>query len=460
MRGLLGHSSQHSIATRLFGAAVICSVVILLAAGLTLSTLYRGVTERGFDERLHIYLNELVADLAAPDADKNALGSLAEPRFELPLSGWYWQVTQLDDPRREVRLSKSLVGTELPILTDLGIQAEIGERREGYGPGPDERRLRIVERRIDLGDGGRYIIAVAAASNEIDHEIREFDTALAATFIVLGAALALSTLLQVKFGLRPLDMLHARVAAVRRGEAQHIAGVYPRDIAPLAGELNLLIDTNREVVERARTHVGNLAHALKTPLAVLSNEANGAEGPLARHILQQTTIMRDQVTYHLDRARAAALSAALGVSTAARPVVEGLVRMFAKLNVARGLTISIDVPDDLRIRGDEQDLQEMLGNIVDNACKWAAAEVSILGERLPSDALPLARFIIDDDGPGLAEEARGEVLRRGRRLDESKPGSGLGLSIVHDLVRLHGGSIVLATSPKGGLRAVLTLPAV
>ncbi len=456
-----GRLDRFSIGARLFVAAIACSAVILLISGVVLSAIYRRVTERAFDERLHIYLTELVGDLAAPlDSDRGNLGSIAEPRFEQPLSGWYWQITQLDNPRREVRASRSLVGTELPILTDLGVRATVGERREGYGTGLDDRRLRIVERRVDLGDEGRYLIAVAGDASEIDRETGDFNRAVAVTFLLLGAALALSTLVQVRFGLRPLSQLGASVVAVRRGEADHIAGRYPPDIAPLAGELNLLLDTNREIVERARTHVGNLAHALKTPLSVLANEAQGSRSPLAAHVRHQTEVMRDQVNYHLGRARAAALSTGLGAATAARPVVEGLARVFAKLNSERGLTISIEVPDDLRVRCEEQDLQEMLGNLIDNACKWSAGEVRIGATVLDDPGLPYVVFCVDDDGPGLPEAKREEVLRRGRRLDESRPGSGLGLAIVVDLAALHSGALTLETSPAGGLRALLKLPAV
>ncbi len=456
-----GRLDRFSIGARLLSAALVCSAVILLISGLALSAIYRRITERAFDERLHIYLTELVGDLAAPlDSDRGSLGSIAEPRFEQPLSGWYWQITQLDNPKREVRASRSLVGSELPILTDLGVRASIGERREGYGTGIDDRRLRIVERRVDLGDEGRYLIAVAGDASEIDREIGDFNRAVAVTFLILGAALGLSTLVQVRFGLRPLSQLGASVAAVRRGEADHIAGRYPPDIAPLAGELNLMLDTNREIVERARTHVGNLAHALKTPLSVLANEAQGSRSQLAGQVRRQTEVMRDQVNYHLGRARAAALSTGLGAATLARPVVEGLARVFARLNTERGLTLAIDIPDDLRVRCEEQDLQEMLGNLIDNACKWTASEVRIAASLQGDPGLPYIVFTVDDDGPGLPEAKREEVLRRGRRLDESRPGSGLGLAIVVDLASLHTGSLTLGTSPAGGLRATLRLPGV
>lgn len=453
--------SRYSISARLVTAALVCSVTVLLLAGLILSALYTRAAERGFDERLHIYLKDLVSDLAAPvDDERSVFGAMAEPRFDLPLSGWYWQVTQLEDPRRELRLSRSLVGTELSPLTDAGVPASIGELREGYTTGPDGRRLRVVERRIDLGEEGRYLIAVGADVDELNSDLRAFNLALGATFTALAVLLAVSALVQVRFGLRPLMALGAAVAAARRGEAERIEGKYPHDIAPLAGELNLLLDTNREVVERSRRHVGNLAHALKTPLSVLRNEAEGAPGPLADKIVEQTALMRDHVTYHLDRARAAALAGTLGTTTQAKPVIEGLSRVFQKLNTQRHLAIEVDIADDLRVRGERQDIEEMLGNLIDNACKWARGLVRIGARVEPGDALSRVAFVIEDDGPGLSAQQRDEAIARGRRLDETKPGSGLGLSIVADLAGLYGGSLALEESELGGLRARLVLPGV
>ncbi len=223
-----------------------------------------------------------------------------------------------------------------------------------------------------------------------------------------------------------------------------------------------MIDANREIVERARTHVGNLAHALKTPLSVIVNEAVArGNDPLAHKVLEQTDIMRDQVARQLERARLAARSAVVGTSTEVPPVVTALARTMEKLYRARDIAIDIDVPDHARFRGEQQDLEEMIGNLVDNGCKWAQSRVAIevMADHPPSvGAKSRVRIIVDDDGPGLSPAEREQVALRGQRLDETKPGSGLGLSIVVELAGLYGGVLTLGTAPIGGLRAELALP--
>jgi signal transduction histidine kinase len=234
------------------------------------------------------------------------------------------------------------------------------------------------------------------------------------------------------------------------------------EIAPLARETNALIDANREIVTRARTHVGNLAHALKTPISVMLNEASThADDPFARKVREQTEIMRDQVARHLERARLAARVAVIGTVTDVRTVVSSLARTMEKIHHDRNIAIEIDASEGTRFRGEQQDLEEMVGNLVDNACKWAQSRVAVEVFSQRSDAgdeRPTVHIIVDDDGPGLSPQQREQVARRGRRLDETKPGSGLGLSIVVDLASLYGGSLALGTAPIGGLRAELILP--
>ncbi|MCB8820039.1 sensor histidine kinase [Microvirga rosea] len=455
---LLGRLASRSIAVRLAMSAVFWSFAILLISGLILSTLYRDNTERAFDQRLLVYANTLASNLVAPGDPDRDLGPVGDPRFELPLSGWYWQVGRPDAPPREVRSSKSLFGGQLPALAPPGEEA-FGQIRRGYGQAPDERELRIIERDIDLGEDGRFIIRVAGPADEIVNDVRRFLIALTVTFTMLGLALGFTTLLQIRFGLRPLANLRNALGAIRRGDAERVMGEYPRDIAPLANDLNLLLDTNREILERARTQVGNLAHALKTPLSIVVNEAESAPGDVAARIREQAAVMRDQVNYYLDRARAAALAGTLGTMTDVEPVIDGLTRTFTKIYRDKDLDIDVAIPAGLRFRGERQDLEEMAGNLIDNAAKWASARIAVSVEILPEgEERSRFRLLIDDDGPGLPEAARTEMLKRGRRLDETKPGSGLGLSIVSDLAVLYRGALRLDASPLGGLRAVLELP--
>jgi signal transduction histidine kinase len=451
----------NSLALRLFLSATAWTVVILVATGIILSSIYHEAVESSFDRRLSVYLRTLVADVAAPEqsADRGN-PTLGEPLFELPLSGWYWQITALDIGKPDVRSSRSLWDTGLPRLRDEDATTSPDGARHGYAVGPEEQRLRLLERTVDLGEDGRYLIVVAGDPQEIDDAVRAFDRALLATFGTLAAVLLVITMFQVRFGLAPLKRISEALAAIRAGTAERLEGRFPVEIAPLARETNALIDANREIVERARTHVGNLAHALKTPLSVVVNEAAGRDDPLAVKVTEQAHIMRDQIARHLERARLAAGLKVVASVTSVVPVVAALTRTMEKIHQGRGIAIDLDAPADVRFRGERQDLEEMVGNLVDNACKWAQMRVSVEVVAERRDGIAAVRIIIDDDGPGLGPAQRDQVARRGRRLDETKPGSGLGLSIVLELATLYGGNLQLGNAPIGGLRAELVLPAV
>ena len=454
--------SARSIASRLFLSAAFWSTLILMVAGLGLSALNKQWTEANFDDQLGVYLKALVANVAIPnDETKAGAPAAIAPQFELAFSGWYWQITRMDVNPPEIRASKSLFATQLPHL--LAVGEDHGAILSGYATGPGGHELRMIEREIDAGDEGRFIVQVAANADEIEAREQSFEWALAATFLTLALALIGSTALAVRFGLRPLRVLQEGVASIRRGESERIAGEFPQDVAPLATEINQLLDANRQIVERARTQVGNLAHALKTPLSVLINEADSRSPSLSEKVREQAEIMRRQVTFYLDRARAAARARTFGAATELRPVVDGLVRTFEKLHDEKGVTFDVDLQPGLRFRGEAQDLTDLIGNLLDNAGKWARERVSIHAARASvaeKDPGPFLIAEIDDDGPGLERSARAAAIERGKRLDESRPGSGLGLSIVADLAAIYGGSLHLDESPLGGLRAILRLPCV
>jgi signal transduction histidine kinase len=454
---------RNSLAIRLFVSASAWVVVILVITGFVLSSVYRDATERAFDRRLNLYLRTLIAEVATPDEPPDRqFQSLGEPLFELPLSGWYWQITRTDTDKQDVRASRSLWDKKLPKLEDQGIELTPAGIRLGYVEGPEGQSLRVVERPVDLGADGSFLVGFAGDATEIFDETRTFDYYLGGTFAALGIVLLLTTIFQVRFGLAPLKRISESIADIRSGRAEQLEGEFPVEIAPLARETNALIDANREIVERARTHVGNLAHAIKTPLSVIVNEASahGAD-PFAHKVLEQADVMRDQLAHHLERARIAARVTIIGTVTEVAPALEALRRTMEKIHRDRGILIEVKADSDARFRGERQDLEEMAGNLVDNACKWAASRVfiEVLVERpVEPGAAPMLRIIVDDDGRGLSEAERTQVSGRGQRLDESKPGSGLGLSIVVDLAGLYGGSLTLGGAPIGGLRAELVLP--
>lgn len=456
-----------SLATRLFLSATAWVVVILVITGIILSSVYRSATERAFDRRLNLYLRTLVAEAAQPsDPNDHDTPSLGEPLFELPLSGWYWEIAPTDGEKTDVRASRSLWDKKLPKLEDQGVELTTSGIRQGYVDGPEEQRLRMVERPVDLGADGKYRISVAGDASEIFEETRTFDYYLGGTFAALSVVLVLTTIFAVRFGLAPLKRISDALADIRSGRAERLEGTFPVEIAPLARETNALLDANRAIVERARTHVGNLAHAIKTPLSVIVNEATTAraggrgDDPLAAKVLEQADVMRDQVTHHLERARIAARVTVVGTVTDVAPTLEALCRTMQKIH--RECDIALDIAPGAvaaKFRGEKQDLEEMAGNLVDNACKWADGHVAI-AVTVEQGGTGDGRLCItvDDDGRGLSEGERATVAQRGQKLDETKPGSGLGLSIVTDLAALYGGSLTLGKAPIGGLRAELVLP--
>jgi signal transduction histidine kinase len=288
-----------------------------------------------------------------------------------------------------------------------------------------------------------------------------FNQTLFITLALLGLVFVLTAAFQVRFGLMPLRRISNALHAIRSGRAERLEGEFPTEIEPLAREVNALIDTNRDIVARARTHVGNLAHALKTPISVLMNETAARGDPLTQKVHEQVGIMREQVQHHLERARIAARVAVPGTLIEVAPVIDAVVRTMQKIHRSRDLDISARHAGGVKFHGEQQDLEEMIGNLVDNASKWAKSRVEIEASAAAEEGdRKLFWILIDDDGPGLTPDAQQEVLnQRGRRLDESKPGSGLGLSIVSDLADLYAGRLELAKSPLGGLRVTLVLPA-
>jgi len=456
---------QRSLASRLVFVAAVWSAIALALAGVFLVGLYQRASERGFDALLEIHIKALISEMLETDADADpdtpsatalvkAPSYREDPRFSLPLSGWYWTVRRADTPDI-LFSSESLVGDPLD-LPDIGDR----ETRADFITGPAGDEVRVLQQRIFIEDTP-YVIAVACATAGFWTEIREFAGMVAVTMCIVGFGLILAIFLQVRIGLRPLTRLRGSLTAVRQGEAERIDEALPVELVPLAVELNALIRSNREIVERARTHVGNLAHGLKTPLSVISNEARASEGPLADKVAEQTAIMSTQIQHHLERARMAAQRRVIGVSCETEPVLVRLIRAMEKIYRDKGIIVGFNHIAPVRFRGESQDLEEMTGNLIDNAYKWAVSKIAVTVAPFddPASNREMLTISIEDDGPGLTPEQRAEAVKRGRRLDETVPGTGLGLSIVADLAALYGGRLELDTSGLGGLRARLTLPA-
>jgi signal transduction histidine kinase len=423
--------------------------------------------EVGFDRRIGVLLTVILSDTIdhGGDQEPGEPKEVGEPLFEVPHSWWYWLVKPLDGrPGRELR-SRSLAGLSIPIPSEQNIEPNEREVRWATLDGPLEQRLRVAETIYVFGEGKvaqRYSIAVGGTLGEVETSLANFRARLVLAFALAGVGLLALTLFQVRFGLFPLSKMEKGLAAVRSGEATRLDVDLPLEIKPLQQELNALLKSNEEVVERARTHVGNLAHALKTPLAVITNEARDDQSPLARKVSEQALIMADQVSLYLERARMAARIGVIGRVTEVGPVSDSIIRALERIYRDKSLAYSTDCPSGARFQGERQDLEEMLGNLLDNASKWARSKVVFAASPLPpavaNGATRWLEIRVDDDGPGLTPEQLAQPILRGRRLDETKPGSGLGHSIVADLAHAYNGKLELARSEHGGLSARLTLP--
>ncbi|MDP2367307.1 sensor histidine kinase [Rhodoferax sp.] len=462
-----------SLRIRLLVGTVFWIAASVLVAGWGLSSLFRQHVANQFHAELRTHLDQLTAQLTLDAQGRPQLAlPLSDPRLSRPFSGYYWQVDLMDggadnqaSAAGQLR-SRSLWDHVLAVPADAPADGETHQHRV---TGPQGKMLGMVERTVRLDDLARgkpqtWRLIAAADESLMEEPVARLSGTLWLALGVLAAGLVVAALVQVLVGLAPLRSLRSALAKVHNGETQRLAGDFPGEIMPLINEFNTVLAHNAEVVERARTHAGNLAHALKTPLSVLANAADAATATpgkeaqaseLARLVAEQVGIARKQVDYHLARAQAAATSRVPGAKTALQPVLDGLVRVVHRVHAERQLAITVAAfPPSLNFRGEAQDLQEMLGNLLDNACKWATQRVE-LSVRTKAAALTI---MIDDDGPGLAAEQRHAVIGRGVRADEQVPGSGLGLSIVDDLARLYGGQLELSESPLGGLRAALTLP--
>lgn len=451
-----------SLVRRLVWLAAGWIVAALLLTGAALSAYFQQSTLRQFDRGLAETIEALLAGTNV-DADGVLLPPvLADAGHQRAYSGRYWQLSELQPGGRLRTLpegrSRSLWDAELVVPA-----RDVRRLRERPGSaitfdvqGPAGEPLRGAARLARLPGRSAPLIFIAGEDRSaLDADVRAFALTTAAALLLLGAGLVSAVFAQVRIGLRPVFDIRREIARVRRGKAERLSGVYPEELAPLTSELNALLDHNQEVVERQRTHVGNLAHALKTPISVMLAESERRPGELAEVVERQAHAMRDHVDHHLRRARAAARAPGQGERTEVGPLLEELTLTLERIHQDKGVEIDWDAPEGLSFLGERQDLLEIAGNVMENACKWARRRVRV---RAAVEAPHRLRISVEDDGPGLPAERRSEVMQRGARLDESAPGSGLGLSIVDDLARAYGGSVELGTAVLGGLLVALILP--
>ena len=444
-----------SLTRRLFFSSLLWVAATLLAGGYVLTLAFENYVEDKFKADLMRRLDALIGAAEVDELGQIRFSrALEDPRYAEPYSGRYWQISAADQPAFR---SRSLWDHALdPHWAQAAHKVVI---REDVGPADEP--LLVAMQDVELpGSDVTFRFMVAADLREMRADIAAFRHLVFLSMAGFALALAAVIAVQLLIALRPLRAVRRGLSRVRAGAADHLSGKFPSEIGELVREVNALIAQNEELVERARRHAGNLAHALKTPLSVLANAAARASGDLAALLREQIRVMERHIDHHLKRARAGGAGPLRRARTPVRETIARLVRAMRKIHADRAITITMDIPDSLVFRGTRQDLEEMVGNLLDNACKWARHTVTVtafpVAEREEGACFAL---LVEDDGPGVPAAKRADLFRRGHRLDESQPGSGLGLAIVMDIARLYGGTVALSDSPLGGLRVRLELPA-
>jgi signal transduction histidine kinase len=451
-----------SLVRRLVVLAAAWSLSSLVIVGVILTLRFENAAQGRLEDRVAETIQILAAKTDVVSGGQLVAPTLTNPRYSITYSGSYWQVAEVSPTNQLIPVfsNRSLLDSFIAGPSE-GVRVLLARPGQTYfynAPGPNGKTLRVGALLLKslTGHPGPVVFMAAEDRTQQDKDVRGFAGFTAIALILVAGGMLAGLFIQVRVGLQPLFDLKREIAEVRKGKADALVEAYPAELEPLAQELNALVAHNREVVERQRTHVGNLAHALKTPISVMLAEAESApKSKLAEVVRRQATALHAHVDHHLRRARAAARTQGQRERTALAPVLDELSRTLERIFRDKGVRIDWDCDDDLAFQGERQDLQEIIGNVMENAGKWCKSRVRVSA----TPAAPgLLSVVVEDDGPGLPAERRAEVLKRGARLDEATPGSGLGLSIVEDLTRAYGGSVVLGDSAWGGLSVALVLP--
>ena len=460
---------SRSLTFRVLLLATLWAAVALIVIAVVISTLYRQSAEKSFRDLLRAQLYNVINSVSADENTRlSGTPQLGDLRFFQPQSGWYWIVEPIGGSLASETLTSASLGTgSIPILDTDSIPFDTRYERfyttiDSFG-----NEVEVGETEVVLDDEGRTArFRVVGNRNVLEADIDDFSGSLYLALAGFGVGSLLLNAAAILIGLRPLDHARKGLEKIRAGESEQLDGDFPREIQPLASEVNALIDSNRRIVERARMQVGNLAHSLKTPIAVLLNESRLLAAPQGDLVRTQAEAMQGQVQSYLNRARIAAQRESVLARTEAQPVLERLVRVMRRLNVDKRFPLSVDPPG-LVLAMEQQDVEETVGNLLENAARYARTTIAIRASVAPphvrgSDDARKGWVVIEveDDGPGLEPDQIREAMKRGKRLDESKPGTGLGLSIVSEIASEYQGTFGLSRGSAGGLLARLVLPAV
>lgn len=443
-----------SLKQRLVAVASIWIVAGLIVGALLLSAIFRDLVTQQFYDELTVHIEELQR-LAEISPDGALLQrDLSDPRYDVPRSGYYWEIQK---GRSVLARSKSLEGPILDLPPDDVVNSEVHSHSIAGPTGT----LMVLEKRkwVDpVGEPARFIIGTD--KRHLDDILHRFDHTVRYSLATFAALMIGASALLILYAMRPFDQLRASLGEVRSGRTAELQGAFPKEVQPLVDDLNALLKSTAELIQRARTQAGNVAHGLKTPLAILTDEAHriDAQGldQSAEIVLDQCRKMQRHIDYQITRARAVAMRSTPGMVASLKKAASEVASALNRLHNGRGLSIDNAVPGDVLVACDAQDLNEMLANLVDNACKHAKSHVRI--GLADASREGLAAMTIEDDGAGLPPEAYEIVFNVGERWDSQKPGSGLGLAIARDLARLYGGDVCLGKSTLGGLEVRLELP--
>ena len=445
---------MRSLRFRLLTAAAVSISLGLVAAGFGLVTLFERHVERRLEVELETDLRQLMARIeVARNGRIHVVSDLADPRFEEPLSGLYWQIQ--DDERSTLLRSRSLWDARLDLPQDV---LGLGVVHHHTLDGPAGQSLMVRERQIILRpqtEARRLRVAVAIDRQDLGRARQAFSTDMLPYLSLLAFALILASWIQVRMGLAPLHRIRRGIAAIRNDTTQRLSDTFPDEVEPLVDEINQLLDERDAAVDKARAWTADLAPGLKTPLTTLNADAqrlrSAGQIEMADNLDQLARSMQQRVDRELIRARLRAAGAATARHSQLSAVVDGVVQTLRRTPMGEGLDWHIDVPADLVLPPPKDDLTELVGNLLDNAAKWARHTVGVTSE----DSLPV-RLVIEDDGPGVPDDKLAVLCVRGLRLDEQTAGSGLGLAIVSDIVEAYGGELSFSRSELGGMKVCLT----
>ncbi len=447
-----------TLSFRLFFFTSLWMVISLAIVAVLVSRDYRHTVEKQFEELVTANMYNLMGSVSKT-ADGKLTGAprLGDTRFQQFNSGWYWTVTSVADST-VILSSKSLSDQKLPSRSSVKYDTNFQRAyriRDSAG-----NNLMAVEAQVFIGEGDElYAFRSTGNLAVLNKSISEFRQRLIILLGIFGIGLIVTSFAIVRFGLKPIRQATSQLAQIRDGKAKRIEGSFPQEILPLIDETNALIKSNRAIVERSRTQVGNLAHSLKTPLSVMALEVTSLPKPVAKIVTTQLNAMNEQVQTYLNRAMISARHGAITSRTDIIAPLSRLVRTFNKLFQKINFELKIASDFDLEFAGEQQDFEEVIGNLLENAGNCAKANVIISLGKANGESEPRIHLKIIDDGPGLTRDEIVYVLKRGNRLDENRPGTGLGLSIVSDIINEYGGTIDFTSGEEGGLQVAILLPA-